>query len=121
MYFFPFHFSNIFCHKLFNQFHLFSKEMAKRGHSRTWSQCRIKTKALRSMYTKVKDSNRKSGHGRTQWKWFDRIDKLLGNRANVDPPNILEADSGDDGTATVNSESHDEPPVQGSVHNILSR
>ena len=53
MYFFPFHFSNIFCHKLFNQFHLFSKEMEKRGHNRSWSQCRIKTKALRSMYTKV--------------------------------------------------------------------
>ena len=123
MYFFPFHFSNIFCHKLFNQFHLFSKEMEKRGHNRSWSQCRIKTKALRSMYTKVKDSNRKSGHGRTQWTWFDRMDRLFGNQDNVDPP-ILEADSGDEDTPTENidnSESHDETAVQGSVHNIFSR
>ncbi|KAG8176188.1 hypothetical protein JTE90_019638 [Oedothorax gibbosus] len=49
-------------------------------------------KCLRSLYTKVKDSNRKSGEELTSCKYYNEMDRIFGSRDNVNPR--VEIDAG---------------------------
>ena len=50
------------------------------------------------------DSNNTTGRGRTNWKFFDKINKILGSQPGTHPPVVL--DTADN--SHVNEEGHDE-------------
>ena len=70
--------------------------MVEMGHSRNWLQCRQKLKNLKNDYKKFKDKSKQTGKGRKEWKHFELLDKILGNRDSVQPPCILESMQNDD-------------------------
>ena len=55
-----------------------SREMGEAGYQRTWSQCRDKIKKLKSEYRKVKDNNDETGKRRKAWKFYDKVDDIIG-------------------------------------------
>ena len=55
-------------------------QMKEAGYDRSADQCREKAKKLKGEYRKVKDKQGKTGTGRINWKFFDVLDDLLGNR-----------------------------------------
>lgn len=57
-----------------------SSELVKQGIVKSGEQCRSKVKKLRQEDKKIKDDHRQTGKGRTNWKFFDSIDEILGNR-----------------------------------------
>nr|XP_015826616.2 uncharacterized protein LOC107393005 [Nothobranchius furzeri] len=57
-----------------------SQRMAAEGFQRTSEQCRAKLKKTKARYRKVKDSNGRSGNGRSTWKWYDVVDAIYGHR-----------------------------------------
>ncbi|XP_070407752.1 uncharacterized protein [Nothobranchius furzeri] len=57
-----------------------SQRMAAEGFQRTSEQCRAKLKTIKAHYRKVKDSNGRSGNGRSTWKWYDVVDAIYGHR-----------------------------------------
>uniref|UniRef100_A0A1A8IYD4 Myb/SANT-like DNA-binding domain-containing protein n=2 Tax=Nothobranchius kuhntae TaxID=321403 RepID=A0A1A8IYD4_NOTKU len=57
-----------------------SSRMAAEGFQRTSEQCRAKLKKIKAHYRKVKDSNGRSGNGRSTWKWYDVVDAIYGHR-----------------------------------------
>nr|XP_054594944.1 zinc finger and SCAN domain-containing protein 29-like isoform X2 [Nothobranchius furzeri] len=57
-----------------------SQRMAAEGFQRTSEQCRAKLKKIKAHYRKVKDSNGRSGNGRSTWKWYDVVDAIYGHR-----------------------------------------
>ena len=57
-----------------------SSELAKHGIEKSGEQCRCKVKQLRQEYKKIKDKHNETGRGRTNWKFYDMLNELLGNR-----------------------------------------
>ena len=57
---------------------------------KTGEQCRTKVKKLHQEYKKIKDGHNLTGHGRTQWKYYDKLDKILGSRSATRPRVLLE-------------------------------
>ncbi|XP_031169261.1 uncharacterized protein LOC116060041 isoform X4 [Sander lucioperca] len=61
-------------------FQLVSRRMAAHGFHRTYEQCRIKSKKLRSDYRRIRDLNSQRGVNRKSWRWFDMMDAIYGHR-----------------------------------------
>ena len=82
-------------------------------YTRTFIQVREKIKQLKQVYKKVKDSNNRSGSNRKTFKYFESIDKILGDRPITRPVNILESiesSSLEDDSVTAT----ESPPTPGS-------
>ena len=58
---------------------------------RTFAQVREKIKQLEQAYKKVKDSNNKSGNSWKTFKYFESINKILGDRPITRPGSLLES------------------------------
>ena len=60
-------------------------EMQKAGYNRTAIQCRDKIKKLRADYKKAKDHNGLTGRGTRKWRYFDRMDAIVGHKPASQP------------------------------------
>ena len=58
---------------------------------RTAVQCREKIKKLKSDYRRAKDSNNRSGMGRTICHFYSQLDAILGCRPSSAPSGVLES------------------------------
>ena len=68
-------------------------------------QCRTKVKKLRQEFKKIKDNPNQTGNDRKKWKFYDRINKILGKKPSVTPPMVLDTlDSSTLSTEKVTSE-----------------
>ena len=73
--------------------HVYEKiahELEEAGYTRTWSQCRDKIKKLKREYKKLKDYHDETGRKRKFWKFFERIDDILGTRPATQPSSIID-------------------------------
>ena len=68
-----------------------AKTLAEAGFTRTFSQVREKIKQLKQNYKKIKDNNNKSGNNRKTCKYFEELDKILGDRPITTPPSVIES------------------------------
>ena len=76
-------------------------ELAARGFQRNAKRCRDKLKALKKKYKEVIDRHRRSGAGvesdeevtQGDFQFFSQIHRVLGGRAVVNPPHLLEVGS----------------------------
>ena len=57
-----------------------SRSLAEHDIVKSGEQCRTKVKKLRQEYKKIKDNHNLMGCGRIQWKYFEKLDKILGTR-----------------------------------------
>ena len=79
------------------------EKMAKRleeegGFTRSCNQIREKIKQLKQRYKKIKDNNQLSGRSRKTFKFFDKLDEVLGDRPITRPPSVFESgEQSDDG------------------------
>ena len=72
--------------------------LATRGFKRSGKQCRDKLKALKKKYKDIIDKQRRSGAGveseeegiEDDFKFFSQLHSVLGTRAVVNPPVLLE-------------------------------
>ena len=53
-----------------------SRSLAEHNIKKTGEQCRTKVKKLRQVYKKIKDNHNLMGRGRTQCKFFEKLDKF---------------------------------------------
>lgn len=89
--------------------HIFEKitrEMAGASFDRsgTWD----KINKLRAEYRKIKDKHGKTGTGRSSWKFFDEMDRILGHKPATCPPTVINtsADCAAPSTEVQISEEH---------------
>ena len=93
--------------------HIFEKiarEMAGAGFDRSGTQCRDKIKKLRAEYRKIKDKHGKTGTGRSSWKFFDDMDKILGHKPATCPPTVIDTSTDHTAPSTevqISSEDND--------------
>ena len=67
-----------------------AKGMRERGSDKTGVQCRAKMKKLKLDYRKIKDTHGKTGRGRSTWKFFNKLDAVLGHKPATRPPVVLD-------------------------------
>lgn len=89
------------------------RQLAAKGYHRTWQQCRVRMKNLISLYRKILNSNNRSGHGRSDFPFYDTLDRLLGTRPASRPTNLL-CSSNNPGTPAS------QPPVPVEAANTVS-
>ena len=65
--------------------------MNEAGHDRDWKHCRQKVKNLKTEFKKTKDNNDQSGRGRKICRYYEELEKIIGSRAAVSPPQLLES------------------------------
>ena len=70
-----------------------SKEMSDAGYSKSVVQCRDKVKKLNQEYKNVKHKNNPNGTGRTDWKFYDKVNEILGNKPATKPPVLIDTSS----------------------------
>ena len=61
------------------------------GFIRTSNQIREKMKKLKQKYRKLKDNNSFSGRNRMTFKFYDKLDEILGDRPISRPPSVFES------------------------------
>ena len=84
-----------------------SKKLHENGYNRDWQQCRAKIKNLKGEYKKVKDHNGVTGNGRKSFKFFAKLDEILGHRPASAPTVLVDTGSPSIGTATTHIEESD--------------
>ncbi|XP_067126203.1 uncharacterized protein [Centruroides vittatus] len=57
------------------------------------SQCDEKWRNLKKSYRKIKDGNKQTGRGRSQWEFFSMMDDILGRQPNIKTPATFESSS----------------------------
>ncbi|XP_066474079.1 myb/SANT-like DNA-binding domain-containing protein 7 [Tiliqua scincoides] len=75
-------------HRNIETFQVVASKMAKRGHKRSALECRSKIKTLKRDY-RIAKANNSPGKGHLAWLFYDRLDHLLANDANIPPPDTL--------------------------------
>ncbi|XP_061475091.1 uncharacterized protein LOC133380902 isoform X2 [Rhineura floridana] len=75
-------------HRNIETFQVVASKMAKRGHKRSALECRSKIKTLKRDY-RIAKANNSPGKGHLAWLFYDRLDHLLANDADVPPPERL--------------------------------
>ncbi|XP_054833393.1 uncharacterized protein LOC129328388 [Eublepharis macularius] len=75
-------------HRNIETFQVVASKMAKRGHKRSALECRSKIKTLKRDY-RIAKANNSPGKGHLAWLFYDRLDHLLANDANIPPPDKL--------------------------------
>ena len=71
-------------------FEKLAKELQKMSSNKTADQCRTKMKKLKSEYRKIVDKHSQTGQGRTNWKYFDAMDVILGHRPTTRPSVVVD-------------------------------
>ena len=66
------------------------EELHMYGEEKTGEQVRGKVKKLRQEHKKIKDGHKETGNKWKQWKFYDRINDIMGNRPSVTPPVVLD-------------------------------
>ena len=66
-----------------------AKNMNEAGYEKTVEQCAGKIKKLKFEYRRIRDSNSRTGRGRTEWKFLDAIDNVLGHKPTTQPPVVV--------------------------------
>ena len=67
-----------------------ARDLEKEGYKRTWSQCRDKLKKLKKEYKKLKDYHDETGKKRKQWKFYDKVDDIIGSKPATQPEVIID-------------------------------
>ena len=75
-----------------------SGDLQKGGYNRTWSQCRDKLKKIKKEYKKLKDYHEETGRKRKKWRFFDKVDDIIGCKPATRPEVVL--DTSVEGTAS---------------------
>jgi hypothetical protein len=57
-------------------FERIQRDFSRLGYDRTWQQCRVKIKNLTATYRKIKDNNNRSGRGRSDFPFYDDLDRV---------------------------------------------
>ena len=86
------------------------RNLGSLGYHRTWLQCRVKVKNLIATYRKIKDNNSRSGQGRSDFIFFDLLDRILGTRPASRPTNLLSSSPPTHPPAQESPPTH--PPAQ---------
>ena len=60
------------------------------GIIKTGEQVCSKVKKLRQEYKKIRDGHKETGNKGKQWKFYDKINDIMGNRTYVEPPVVLD-------------------------------
>ena len=84
-----------------------AEDLKAYGIEKTGEQCRCKIKKLQQEYKKIKDQDRETGNNSKQWKYYDKVNEILGNRPSVVPPVLV--DSLDSSASTDKVTSDDDP------------
>ena len=84
-----------------------AKRLKESGYDRDWQQCRAKIKNLKAEYKKVKDHNGVTGNGRKTFKFFKKLDEILGHRPASAPAVLLDAGSSNLSTTKEDAEESD--------------
>ena len=93
-----------------------SKKLQEAGYSKDWKQCKDKIKNLKQEYKKAKAHKNKTGNGMKHFRYYNELNEVLGNRAAITPPVLLESATlgGDD----QQSESEDETAASDDESNV---
>nr|XP_028569551.1 uncharacterized protein LOC114588424 isoform X3 [Podarcis muralis] len=75
-------------HRNIETFQVVAGKMAQRGHKRSALECRSKIKTLKRDY-RIAKANNSPGKGHLAWLFYDQLDHLLANEADVPPPEVL--------------------------------
>ncbi len=67
------------------------KLLEKGGFARSCNQIREKIKQLKQRYKKIKDNNQLSGRSQKTFKFFDKLDEVIGDRPIKRPSSVLES------------------------------
>ena len=65
-------------------------DLEKERYKRMWSQCRDKLKKLKKEYKKLKDYHDETGKKRKQWKFYDKVDDIIGSKPATQPEVIID-------------------------------
>jgi len=68
--------------------------MTSKGSTVTWIACEKKMRNLKQTYKNITDNNSKTGRGRTNWEFFDVMDKLFAKDAAISCTNVQETTVG---------------------------
>jgi len=90
-----------------------SEELRVYGIQKNGEQVRCKVKKLRQEYKKIKDGHKETGNKRKQWKYYDKINEIMGNRPSVTPPVILDTLQDTAGPSTSYVENTSDEDVKG--------
>ena len=75
------------------------------GIEKSGEQCRTKVKKLRQEYKKIRDDHKQTGNNRKKWKFYGKVNEILGNRPSITPPVVLDTlDSSTSSTERITSE-----------------
>ena len=72
-------------------FNKISRKMEAAGYEKTADQCNNKIRKLKLEYRKIKDSTKKTGTGRKDWRYFEEMDALLGHKPATQLPVVVES------------------------------
>ena len=75
-------------------FNKISRRMEAAGYEKTADQCNSKIRKLKLEYRKIKDTRKKTGTGRKDWKYFEEMDAILGHKPATQPPVVVESGEG---------------------------
>jgi hypothetical protein len=83
-------------------FETIAKKLQESGYNRDWQQCRAKLKNLKKLNTKkIKDHNGVTGNGRKTFKFYNKLDEILGHRPSSAPAFLVDTGSPSHGTTTT--------------------
>ena len=84
-----------------------SKKLQESGYNRDGQQCRAKIKNLKGEYKKVKDHNGVTGNGRKSFKFYKKLDEILGHRPASAPSFLVDTSSPSHSMMTVTAQSQE--------------
>ena len=88
-------------------FETIAKRLQESGYNRDWQQCRAKLKNLKAEYKKIKDHNGVTGNGRKTFKFYNKLDEILGHRPASAPAFLVDTGSPTNGTTTAQLQESD--------------
>ena len=59
------------------------REMKQKGYEVTWVVAEKKMRNLRQTHKSMRDNNSKTGRGRKSWEYFEKMEEIFGEDANV--------------------------------------
>ena len=80
-----------------------ARGMMEEGYERSGVQCRDKLKKLKAEYKKIKDGNKETGTKRKNWKFYDCMNGVLGDKPATRPTTVIDTleDTADDEVITL--------------------
>ena len=91
-----------------------AKKLNESGYDRDWQQQRAKIKNLKAEYRKVKDHNGVTGNGRKSFKFYQKLDEILGHRPASAPAVVL--DAGSSTLTTTEADAEESDSEEGEIH-----